>query len=890
MEAIMNFKCKLIALSVAASVTQLSACGGGSSTEQPTIEPIQPDPVVTQSITGATADGYLVNAKVCLDLNQNAKCEDDEPSTTTQAGGVYEFVDISEDIDLSQTSILVEVIPGVTIDEDNPEQTLTKRYSMTAPVGVSDFISPMTTLVGTVMQEDDSLSQEEAENIISQRIGITDDNVDIMADYVAEKVKNGGQNEYARVHKISQVIATVIAQAIENTDQDGGSVLDANEKEIVRAVKKEIADNIEQITQAVDIAIDTNENIDVADIVEIVTDIIDISVSSIQEQVNENREQREENRLEFQEAILSGGIYIFEGESYKQYDETNNVCIVERDIGFEHIKIIEQALTISPYFYHYGQNEFAPVEQEQDDLAIVWQDGQWQETSNDITLSQTDENGSITVTSGRDGEQKVWAQAIDIENKRISKITDSQSGWDGLFNEEAIFGEGAQSYNLKIKQLNDVHILPIDESCLEVNSNNAQWCNAIYIDENQAVATEFSQIITPEISETHEEDAIIFLAGNDEYSIAVSLFGDVDSDTGDMKVFKIKHRSCDSGYCQERHLLETTQWLKNERGIELKLPSKVFGWFDREELTPTLTIYQGAIRRSYTRKGGNVDVIGWTVNDIAMEDVLSQFNAENLHSEQDAKVCGIKNEDKDEEADKIPEVIHDEVTAQALIDKRYYVVDDDFKGLINFKAENQLIFWQEEREDEIETSISEVNWKIDSEGKLLITFDEDDWFYGRILSDEKGADIMEVKEYDGDEYNYHTFVMATPVTPEQLVDVPTFTLTSEIQDDCAITFNTMITEDNWAQQQGGGYVDLTQCEPRIEADMTMFDFQWFTSDSSAIEFITYQTNSAGENVTNQFQLFWLHSDSERVLSISQPQGDDLPKEFFESFAFDVATQ
>ncbi len=891
----MNFKCKLIALSVAATVTQLTACGGGgSAAETPVIEPAQPDPVPTQSISGATADGYLVGAKVCLDLNQNAICEDEEPSTTTEAGGVYQFTDISADIDLSQTALLVEVIPGVTIDEDNPGEPLTKRYSMSAPVGVMDFISPMTTLVGSVMQEDSSLTQEEAETIISQRIGVTDDNIDIMADYVAEKVKNGGQSEYARVHKISQVIANVIADAIENADTGAGTTIDANEREIVRAVKKEIAENIQEITQAVDTAIENNADINIEDIVEIVTNIIDITVDNIQEQVNENREQREENRTQFQEQIVAGGIFILEGEAYKHYDEANNICIVERDIGYEHAQVVENTLAISPYYYAYHLNEFAAVEQEESELTVVWQDGNWQEANKEMTVSEVNEDGSLVISSALDGEQKIWANSVNIQDKTIAKYTDKQSGWEGLYDDDALFSEGALAYNVKIKQLNDVHILPIDEGCLNVDANTAEWCNVVYTNDRQEIATQFSQIITPEITENNEQDALIYLTGNQEYSIAVSLFGDVEADTGDMKVFKIKHTNCDAGYCQERYLLETTSWTKNERGLELNLPSKIFGWFDHEELTPTLTIFEGAIRRSFTRKGGNVDVVGWTLNDVAMENVLSQFDPENLHAEQDAKFCGIKEDDKDDDAedkgDSIPEILHDEVTARALIGQHYYIADDDFRGLIYFDIENQLTLWSEERDSEIETDIQQADWKIDIEGQLIIVFDEEDWFHARVMSDVIGGDMMEVKEYDGDDYVYHTLVKASVITPEQLVEAPNFILTSEVQENCSITFNTGITADNFAQQQGGGYADLTNCESRIEGAASMFDFQWFTAQNGAIEIITYQQNEAGEAVNNQFQLFWLHSDSERVLSVMQGNTEEIPDEFFETFVFEPITE
>ena len=117
----------------------------------------------------------------------------------------------------------------------------------------------------------------------------------------------------------------------------------------------------------------------------------------------------------------------------------------------------------------------------------------------------------------------------------------------------------------------------------------------------------------------------------------------------------------------------------------------------------------------------------------------------------------------------------------------------------DFDLENQLTLWSEERDSEIETDIQQADWKIDIEGQLIIVFDEEDWFHARVMSDVIGGDMMEVKEYDGDDYVYHTLVKASVITPEQLVEAPNFILTSEVQENCSITFNTGITADNFAQ-------------------------------------------------------------------------------------------
>ena len=80
----MKFQQTLISLFV---IGTLSACGGSSSDAGT-------DPTV--SLAGKAADGYLVDAKVCLDLNANKICDSDEPFAITSAGGVYTLADVTQ--------------------------------------------------------------------------------------------------------------------------------------------------------------------------------------------------------------------------------------------------------------------------------------------------------------------------------------------------------------------------------------------------------------------------------------------------------------------------------------------------------------------------------------------------------------------------------------------------------------------------------------------------------------------------------------------------------------------------------------------------------------------------------------------------------------------------
>ena len=66
----------------------LTACGGGGG-DSPA-----PQPPATTSMSGSVADGYLQGAVVCLDMNNNGRCDSGEPSATTNANGAYEIKNV----------------------------------------------------------------------------------------------------------------------------------------------------------------------------------------------------------------------------------------------------------------------------------------------------------------------------------------------------------------------------------------------------------------------------------------------------------------------------------------------------------------------------------------------------------------------------------------------------------------------------------------------------------------------------------------------------------------------------------------------------------------------------------------------------------------------------
>ena len=130
----MQFKKSILATALL-SVLTLSGCNSGSGSSDTT----KPSVIPTKTIT--IIDGVLENAQICIDLNNNNKCDKSDkilPQLTNKAGKV----DIS--LDDAKYSLIAQIIAGKTKDSDEI-LPVSNSYSMiTAPN--QSVITPFTTI------------------------------------------------------------------------------------------------------------------------------------------------------------------------------------------------------------------------------------------------------------------------------------------------------------------------------------------------------------------------------------------------------------------------------------------------------------------------------------------------------------------------------------------------------------------------------------------------------------------------------------------------------------------------------------------------------------------------------------------------------------------------
>ncbi|NQZ05701.1 MAG: hypothetical protein HRT35_00935 [Algicola sp.] len=239
----------------------LASCGGGGGSTTPTPTPTPPvdttpppDSVPT-SLTVTALDGYLENALIYIDLNENYSFDDGEPNATTDATGTVTFT-ITDIAEALLKPIIVEATAGVTIDHGNLA-AIVESYSMVAPPG-SAVVSPLTTLAQLSLVQGQQPNIDAAISAVKTALGL-DADANIMADYLS----SDGENEqlYAIARSLVQLLpADATALFAQGTPQEIVTALFDSSGEVATAIIDAIAQGAEPSSLFVSIAEDGTIN------------------------------------------------------------------------------------------------------------------------------------------------------------------------------------------------------------------------------------------------------------------------------------------------------------------------------------------------------------------------------------------------------------------------------------------------------------------------------------------------------------------------------------------------------------------------------------------------------------------------------------------------------
>lgn len=154
----------------------LSGCGGGDGSSASTSGKDTSIPDVAKSnVSGKAIDGYLVGAKVCLDVNANGVCDAGEPNAKTQADGSYNLV---ADGTVIGKKLLV-VVDANTKDLSRPNFTFPASFTLSSVVNglQGQNVTPLTTMQQSLVEggKGTALATKTVVGMVGGAVNISDD-------------------------------------------------------------------------------------------------------------------------------------------------------------------------------------------------------------------------------------------------------------------------------------------------------------------------------------------------------------------------------------------------------------------------------------------------------------------------------------------------------------------------------------------------------------------------------------------------------------------------------------------------------------------------------------------------------------------------------------------
>ncbi len=580
-------------------------------------------------ISGKVADGYLAGAKVCLDLNANQACDDDEPSTTSSSGGSFTIANATA-TQIASAAIVVEVVIGETIDEDNPGTPIDRTYTLTAPPGYG-FVSPLTTMVQNEVREK-GISPDEAKASIQTRLGTT---VDLEDDYVAGS-GDGGSNasEFERVHKVAQVTRAVMQNNIETVTQvlDG---TDVSFEDVLALIVSQVLEALETIGSAVD---NNSGDFDADALVDSgAVDGASVDPSTVEDDLAEREAERTASSISIADVLGGGGsLHFFEG------DEDND------QISFSYGTVApgeSSSVVVTNYRYNSSNGlweaEAADSSSEQNCILSA---GAWTcINDNDETIAIS--GSSVVVSRGglSAAQEIITGVAVSLNGRRIQTYANDEYFALAL-DPTAKFSTAATGYKLTFTRNNDYYELYKANAasigaCWDGDANSEgpwaptdTWCNNVFTrtgDGNSmtdgTAATALSELISASAAvspETPEDIKGTDLYGNDKSWMMEFVSGG----TVNFYPFSYGEGGPTLGSKVSGSWVQKT--VDSKTILQFTIPDLVAaqGDFDRYDRVQFFTVHEGYVRRGYVAKAGSSSDDEWVFNDTARDDIKAAFD------------------------------------------------------------------------------------------------------------------------------------------------------------------------------------------------------------------------------------------------------------------------
>jgi len=622
------FKKSILTTSIALA---LSACGSSSSSDL-----ADSADSGSLSFSGTVADGYLVDATVCLDLNDNKVCDEGEPKATSTDGGEFTIEGVTQtQIDLH--ALVVEIIEGVTVDEDVPGAPIDTAYSMTAPAGYR-FVSPLTTMVQQEIDNNEGNNDfdlEDAEASVQAKLGTT---LDLSEDFVAAKGEDSAfteeqKNEFELLHKVAQVTARVLQDNVEavKTAVDG---TDIPFEQVLEMVVGEVLEALATINQEVEQAIDAGGDFDPDAVAESgdVTQETTIDTTTVEDEIVARQAEKEASSANLINLVTTVGINWFEAD----HDEGS----IELYYGsFSHNPETGES-SDTEYYYDVDAGSFRIESDEHDDGDYLLTAEGWVNAP-DTELITINDDGSINIANATVPSyvERLDADQFNIAGLNISStlaMAGHEMAWADSVDPIAVFGAGALGFKLTFTNVNNQFRM-WDWDC-EDPTITGGMCNTVWANvgdsngETDGPARTLSSLIST--SPSNAENVGQITGPQVAWANNASVYAEMLAD-GHVNYYSTKWST--DGTSSSMLIAEGTWGDENVGDVSLivmELPPIVIGEGDLDfrDRFIFFTEKDGFVRRGEFIPAGDIDHGEVVFNVTGKEDVIAAFSATHFNA------------------------------------------------------------------------------------------------------------------------------------------------------------------------------------------------------------------------------------------------------------------
>jgi len=172
----------------------LIGCGGGGGS---TTDTTQTNINETITTSGKVIDGYIKNAKICLDSNLNNSCDKDESSTSSDSNGGFS-INLDKTLNLDKSTLIA--YGGIDLDDNKDFKLILKS------IATQENITPITTIIAELVTKY-NIDFTKAKDIVAKNLEISAEDID--KDPIEKLIKTKEDKPLKALIKIEKLVESI---------------------------------------------------------------------------------------------------------------------------------------------------------------------------------------------------------------------------------------------------------------------------------------------------------------------------------------------------------------------------------------------------------------------------------------------------------------------------------------------------------------------------------------------------------------------------------------------------------------------------------------------------------------------------------------------------------